>query len=42
MSKKKCEDKDYKKPENPKFVCQKCGRESKKEDKVCKPVKLNN
>ena len=42
MSKKKCEEKDYEKPENAKYACKKCGRNAKKEDKICKPVKLNN
>ena len=42
MSKKKCEVKDYEKSENEKYVCKKCGRGAKKEDKICKPVKLNN
>jgi hypothetical protein len=42
MSKKKCEEKDYEKPDNAKFTCRKCGRSAKKEEKVCKPVKLNN
>jgi hypothetical protein len=42
MSKKKCEAKDYERPENAKFTCKKCGRESQKEEKICKPVKLTN
>jgi hypothetical protein len=42
MGKKKCEVKDYEAPENPKFECKKCGRQSKKEEKVCKPVKIKN
>ena len=42
MSKKKCEEKDYEKPENAKYAYKKCGRNAKKEDKICKPVKLNN
>jgi hypothetical protein len=42
MTKKKCEKKEYEKPEKPNFECRKCGRASKKEDKLCKPVKLTN
>jgi hypothetical protein len=42
MSKKKCEKKDYEKPEYPVYECKKCGRASRKEDKLCKPVHLNN
>jgi hypothetical protein len=42
MGKKKCEEKDYEKPENPKYACKKCGRVSKKEEKICKPIKLNH
>ena len=42
MGKKKCQEKDYVIPSNPKYTCKKCGREGKKEEKICKPVKLNN
>jgi hypothetical protein len=42
MGKKKCDDKEYEKPEHPKYECKKCGRASKKEEKVCKPVKISN
>lgn len=41
MGKKKCEEKAYEAPENPNYVCRKCGRVSKKEEKVCKPVKIS-
>jgi len=37
MTKKRCEKKDYVKPEAPKYECRKCGRQSIKEKQVCKP-----
>lgn len=37
---KKCKKKEYKEPDNPIFVCKKCERKAKKEDKLCKPEKL--
>ncbi|MFC0876022.1 hypothetical protein ACE01N_05485 [Saccharicrinis sp. FJH2] len=44
MGNKRCKlsDKDYSKkiPEKPKYECKKCGRQAKKEDKVCKPMKV--
>ncbi len=43
MSKTKCkEDKDSKGEIKPahKYVCKKCGRTAKKEDKLCKPKKI--
>lgn len=40
MSKKACKKDDYSVPENPKYICKKCKRLSKKEDKVCNPQKL--
>jgi hypothetical protein len=40
MSKKRCEKKNYKEPDDPKYVCKKCGRKADKKDKVCKPEKL--
>jgi len=40
MSKKRCEKKDYEKPEAPKFECKKCGRLSIKEKQVCKPKEV--
>ncbi len=42
MGKKKCSEKDYKVPDSPKYACKKCGRTAKNEDKICKPLKLNN
>jgi hypothetical protein len=40
MGKTACKKKDYHEPENPKYICCKCGVKSKKEEKVCKPVKI--
>lgn len=40
MTKKRCEKKDYEKPEKPNYECKKCGRLSKKEEQVCKPEKV--
>lgn len=44
MSKKKCKisDEKYqaKLPDDPKYQCKKCGRVSKKEDTVCKAIKI--
>jgi len=42
MGEKKCEQKGYERPENPKYECKKCGRAAKKEGKICKPVKIAN
>jgi ubiquitin len=42
MGKKKCDEKDYEKPKNPKFECKKCGRAAKKEENVCKSLKISN
>jgi len=41
MTKKRCEKKDYEKPEAPKFECKKCGRKANKEKQVCKPKEIN-
>lgn len=40
MSKKQCKKKEYKAPDTPKYVCEKCERLAKKEEKLCKPQKL--
>jgi len=40
MSKKRCKKTDYKATEEPKYVCKKCDRLSKKEDQVCEPKKI--
>jgi len=40
MTKKRCEKKDYEKPEEPKFECKKCGRKALKEKQVCKPKEI--
>jgi hypothetical protein len=41
MSKKRCEQKDYEKPEVPKFECKKCGRKAVKEKQVCRPKEID-
>jgi hypothetical protein len=41
MSKKRCEQSDYEKPEIPKFQCKKCGRKALKEKHVCKPKEVD-
>jgi len=42
MSKKLCKKDKNKtaKPEKAKFECKKCGLQAKKEEKLCKPVKI--
>jgi hypothetical protein len=40
MGKHACKKKEPEEVENPKYQCKKCGALVKKEDKVCKPVKL--
>jgi len=37
---KKCKKDDYKDPREAKYICKKCERKAKKEDKLCKPQKL--
>ena len=37
---KSCKNKDYEKPKDAKFVCEKCKRKSSKPNEVCKPVKI--
>ncbi len=39
---KKCKDKDYKPPKEPKYSCEKCSREAKKDKKLCKPKKIKD
>jgi len=41
MSKKKCKSKSYQAPEEPKYKCKKCELMAKKEEKLCKPQKLD-
>ena len=36
-----CDNKDYKKPKDPKFECVKCGRKSGKSKEICKPIKID-
>lgn len=40
MSKKSCDNKDYEKPQAPKYECKKCGRKALKEKQVCKPKEI--
>jgi len=40
MSKKRCKKDDYKIPDEPKFICKKCGRMANKEEKICHPQKI--
>ncbi len=42
MSKTICKKKEYADSPNPRFECKKCGAKSKKEEKVCKPRKLDD
>lgn len=37
---KKCVDKNYEDPKDPKYICKKCGRSSKKQEEICKPKKI--
>ena len=41
MSKKACKTKEFEDKKEPKFVCAKCGAKVKKEEKVCKPLKID-
>lgn len=40
MGKTACKKKNFEDKENPKFRCKKCGALVRKEEKVCKPVKI--
>lgn len=40
MSKTQCSKKNYQAPDEPKYICKKCERLAKKEDKLCKAKKL--
>jgi hypothetical protein len=40
MGKTQCKDKDYEPKEDAKYICKRCERTAKKEDKVCKPKKI--
>jgi len=41
MGKTACKKKDFEDKENPKYECKKCGAKVNKEDKVCKPKKID-
>jgi len=40
MAKTLCKREEEKIYDNPKYVCKKCGRKAKKEEKLCKPRQL--
>lgn len=42
MGKTKCKDKDYKEKDDAVYICKRCERSSKKEEKVCKPKKIKD
>lgn len=42
MSKTQCKNDDYKANNEAKYVCKRCERTAKKEDKLCKPKKIKN
>jgi hypothetical protein len=42
MTKTQCKKDDYKEKDDAKYLCKRCGRTSKKEEKVCKPKKLKD
>ena len=41
MGKTLCKKDKEKTIENPKYVCKRCGRAAKKEEKLCKPKKID-
>jgi hypothetical protein len=42
MGKKACDKKKFENTPEPRFQCKRCGAKVKKEEKVCKPVKLED
>jgi hypothetical protein len=42
MGKTACKKENFDNSKNPRFECKKCGARVKKEEKVCKPVKLED
>ncbi len=42
MAKTRCQKKHYKKPEDAKYECKKCGRQARKEKQVCKPKAIDH
>jgi hypothetical protein len=42
MSKTQCKNEDYKEKGDDKYVCKRCERKAKKEDKLCKPKKIKD
>ncbi len=42
MPKTQCKNDDYREKDDAKFVCKRCERTAKKEDKLCKPKKIKD
>jgi hypothetical protein len=42
MGKTQCKNKDYEPKDTDKYICKRCERTAKKEDKVCKPKKIKD
>jgi hypothetical protein len=42
MPKTQCKNEDYEEKEDNKYVCKRCERKAKKEEKLCKPKKLKD
>ena len=42
MGKTQCKNDDYKENGDAKYICKRCERKSKKEEKVCKPKKIKD
>jgi hypothetical protein len=42
MSKSQCKSDDYKPKADAKYICKRCERTAKKEDKLCKPKKIKD
>jgi hypothetical protein len=42
MAKTQCKNEDYKEKDDAGYVCKRCGRKAKKEDKLCKPKKIKD
>lgn len=42
MGKKQCKNDDYKEKDEALYICRKCERKAKKEEKLCKPMKIKD
>ena len=40
MGRKQCKNDDYKEKDDVKHICKHCKRKAKKQDKLCKPMKI--